>query len=141
MGERYQVERTIRRDQNPCAALNEVDQLTQQQIARQFGLSRPKVSRLLKEARKEGVVTISVVPPSEGMADLELDLEKKYHLKEVSVVAVSDPKTPASAARELAPAAAACLVRCLSGHEVVGTEWGEPSARWSMHCLPVPGPI
>jgi DNA-binding transcriptional regulator LsrR (DeoR family) len=58
------------------------------------------------------------------MADLELDLEKKYHLREVSVVAVSDPKNPASAALELAPAAAACLVRCLSGHEVVGTTWG-----------------
>lgn len=100
------------------------DGMTQQQIAKQLALSRPKVSRLLKEAREVKVVTITVVPPPGGAPELERELEEMYHLKEVSVVPVGDPGDSASVARELAPAAAECLVRSLSGQEVVGTAWG-----------------
>ena len=40
-----------------------VDGLTQQRIARRFGLSRPKVSRLLQKARDERIVNTTLVPP------------------------------------------------------------------------------
>ena len=100
------------------------DGLTQQQIAGRFGLSRPKVSRLLQRARDEKVVNITLVPPPSGMADLERELEHKYGLEEVIIVAVSDPQDPANVKRELGPAAAECLVRCISGNEIVCIAWG-----------------
>jgi DNA-binding transcriptional regulator LsrR (DeoR family) len=51
------------------------DGQTQQEIARRFGLSRPKVSRLLQKARDTRVVHITLVPPSGGLADLEREVE------------------------------------------------------------------
>jgi DNA-binding transcriptional regulator LsrR (DeoR family) len=36
------------------------EDLTQQQIAQQTGLSRPKIARLLKEARRTGIVRIDI---------------------------------------------------------------------------------
>ena len=56
---------------------------TQQDIAKQFGLSRIKVSRLLAKARTDGIVTIGLQPPPSGMTDIEQRLEKKYGLEEV----------------------------------------------------------
>lgn len=39
---------------------------TQSEIARQYGISRPMVSRLLKEAREQGIVTIRIHDPNGG---------------------------------------------------------------------------
>jgi len=101
-----------------------VDDLTQQQIAKRFGLSRPKVSRLLHKARDERIVNFTLVPPTSGMADLERELEHKHGLEEVVIAPISDPDNHPTVVRELGPAAAECLVRCISGKEIVGTEWG-----------------
>ena len=101
-----------------------VDGLTQQQVANRFGLSRPKVSRLLHQARHERIVNISLVPPSGGMTDLEHQLETTYGLEEVVIVSVSDPCNLSSVALELGPVAADLLLRCLSGRETVAITWG-----------------
>lgn len=99
--------------------------MTQQQIAKRFGLSRPKVSRLLQKARDERIVNITLVPPTGGMADLERELEHRYGLEEAVIVTVSDPQDLTAVARERGPAAAECLVRCVSGREIVGVAWGK----------------
>ena len=54
-----------------------VDGLTQKQIANRFGLSRPKVSRLLRKGRDNGIISITLTPPPNGMADLEHALEHR----------------------------------------------------------------
>lgn len=100
------------------------DGLTQSQIAERFGLSRPKVSRLLQKGRDNGIITITLTPPRHALADLELHLEHRYGLREAVIVAVSDARNHAAVVRELGPAAAECLVRCMSGDEVVATAWG-----------------
>lgn len=100
------------------------DGQTQQQIARRFGLSRPKVSRLLQKARDTRVVQITLVPPSSGLADLEREVEQRYDLEEVVLVASSNPDDSDLVALELGPAAADCLLRSLSEGDVVGLAWG-----------------
>ena len=100
-----------------------VDNLTQEQIARRFGLSRVRVSRLLEQARQERIVQISIVPPQDAKPDLERQLELKCGLDEV--IAVAPPSyEPEALVRSLGEAAADYLVRCLQGHEVVGITWG-----------------
>lgn len=101
-----------------------VDGLTQKQIANRFGLSRPKVSRLLQKGRDNGVISIKLLSPPNGMADLEHELEQKFGLQEAVVVPVSDPTHHPTVVRELGPAAAECLLRCISGDEVIATAWG-----------------
>ncbi len=90
-----------------------VDGLTQKEIANRFGLSRPKVSRLLQKGRNNGIISISLLPPPNGLADLERELERRFCLREVVVVPVSDPAHHPSVVRELGPAAAECLLRCI----------------------------
>ena len=99
------------------------DGLTQQQIAERFGLSRVKVSRLLRAAREEKVVQITVVPLLESNAELERQLETRYDLKEALVVTCSAYDT-GTIVSELGPVAAACLTRGLQGSEVVALSWG-----------------
>ena len=50
-----------------------VDGRTQEEIAVEFGMSRPKVQRLLERARTSGVVEIHIAAP----AGLQLDLESR----------------------------------------------------------------
>jgi DNA-binding transcriptional regulator LsrR (DeoR family) len=101
-----------------------LDGLTQQEIADRFGLSRPKVSRLLHQGRENGVITVNLVPPPHGMAELEHVLEQKYGLEEAVVTMVRDPDDLPAVARELGPAAVQCLLRFIHGHEIVGFTWG-----------------
>ncbi len=100
------------------------DGLTQREIGLRFGLSRPKISRLLQKARDERVVNITLVPPTGGLADMERDLEDHFGLTEVVLVTVTDPEDPESITRELGPAAAEALVRSIHGDEIIGMSWG-----------------
>ena len=99
------------------------DDLTQEQIGKRFGLSRVKVSRMLQRAREDRIVQITVIPPQASNADLECRLADRYGLDEATVISPSGNDT-ATIVRDLGPAAAACLLRCLQGDEVLGLTWG-----------------
>jgi DNA-binding transcriptional regulator LsrR (DeoR family) len=99
------------------------DGLTQQQIGERLGLSRIRVSRLLRSARDERMVQITIAPLQESNAEVERRLEEAYGLKEALVVTCSDTDT-AAVIDQLGPVAAACLTRCLQGSEVVALSWG-----------------
>lgn len=99
------------------------DGLTQKQIGKRLGLSRIKVSRMLKQAREQKIVQISLSAPEDGRSDLEHAIEKKYGIDEVITT------TPPSYNREgviraLGPLAAEALVRSIKGDEVIGLTWG-----------------
>ena len=99
------------------------DVLPQREIAKRFGISRIKVSRLLQQARDEKIVQITIVPPVDSNADIERALEKRYGLLEV-VIVTPPSYDQASVVSALGPAAADNLVRCLEGNEIVGLSWG-----------------
>ncbi len=99
------------------------DNLTQQQIAGRFGISRVKVSRVLSRARDAGIVQISINPPESSNADLEREIEARYGLQEAIVATAADLSVSAIAA-ELGLVGARYLTRCLQGHEVVAISWG-----------------
>ena len=100
------------------------DGLTQQQIGERFGISRIKVSRLLRSAREEKIVQITITPPQSSNAEIEQQLEQRYGLKEALVVTPSS-YAPETLVSELGPVAAACLTRGLLGNEVVAVSWGK----------------
>lgn len=62
------------------------DNCTEDEIAARFSISRSKVSRLLKQAREAGIVTISVISPPGFYPRLEEDLEKRFYLRDAVVV-------------------------------------------------------
>ncbi len=100
-----------------------VDQLTQAEIGRRFGLSRMKVSRLLQQARQQEVVKIILTPPAESNAELEREIETLYGLDE-AVVFTPSREDETDISHELGAPAAGCLFRSLQGNEVLALSWG-----------------
>jgi len=58
---------------------------TQEAIARVLGITRPQVSRLLKQARAEGVVEIRIVDRTERPSAVADELSRRFNLKAVHV--------------------------------------------------------
>lgn len=98
------------------------DGLTQEALARHFGLSRPKVQRLLDRARAVGVVDIRVSTPPWLHVDLEHQLRERFGLDEV-IVAPTRPD-PKAQREEVARAAARYLERTLHDGSVVAVSHG-----------------
>jgi DNA-binding transcriptional regulator LsrR (DeoR family) len=98
------------------------DGLTQEALAGEFGLSRPKVQRLLDRSRTTGVVDIRIATPPWLHLDLEHDIRERFGLVEV-IVAAGRPDPDAQRA-EVARAAAAYLERRLGDGAVVAVSHG-----------------
>jgi DNA-binding transcriptional regulator LsrR (DeoR family) len=98
------------------------DGLTQEAVGREFGLSRPKVQRLLDRARATSVVDIRVSAPPWLHLDLERELRERFHLVE-AIVAPARPD-PVGQRAEVARAAARFLERRLTDGAVVAVSHG-----------------
>ena len=98
--------------------------LNQDDIVVKLQLSRSKISRLLKQAREEGIVKITVNSPPGIYSDLETRLENQYGMREVIVVEVSDADSQDIVSRELGVAAAAYLLRTIREKDLIGISWG-----------------
>ena len=90
------------------------DDLTQEQIGQRFGLSRIKISRLLRQARQEKIVRITLVMPSDEQVEMERTLEASYGLDEVLIAQPTDD-SPTAIRAALGETAANCLMRTLRG--------------------------
>lgn len=87
--------------------------MTQTEIGTQLGLSRVKVYRLLKQARSERVVQITINWPIERDSDLEKQLAQTFGLKEALVLKMLSPHRP-PALQPLGQLAAHYLERVLT---------------------------
>lgn len=98
--------------------------LTQDEISRNLRLSRPRVSRLMQEAINKGIVKITITQEPGSYAELENQLEKKYHLLEVIIANTSYPNSTASVARDIGTVAANYFHRIVMDGDVIGLTWG-----------------
>ena len=94
--------------------------IKQSAIAKQLGLSQPTVSRLLQQARSEGVIRISVNVPQGVYTELEEQLVKQYRLRDAIVVDCSGESDERFIERQIGAAAAYYLESALRPNEVVG---------------------
>lgn len=96
---------------------------TQQKIASFLNLSRPTVSRLLKEGIQEGIIQINVVNPLEGFSVLETRLEELFNLKKVIVIPNFNCK-PQEIKKRLGERAAKYLHSIVRDGDIIATSWG-----------------
>ncbi|NBC66407.1 MAG: winged helix-turn-helix transcriptional regulator [Bacteroidetes bacterium] len=96
----------------------------QQEIADRLHLSRPKVSRMLKQAREQDIVQITVVTPNGNFVELEHALEEKYGMKEVILVESDEGMSANMIKRQVGSAAANYLHRTAHDGDVIGVTWG-----------------
>ncbi len=92
--------------------------MRQQQITERLNIHQSTISRLLKRARSESIVRISVAVPTGIFSDLEDTLEERYGIQEAVVVdSVGDEE---HAARDLGAAAAFWLEARVKPGMVIG---------------------
>jgi deoxyribonucleoside regulator len=106
----------------------DLDDLTQEQIARRIGVSRSNVSRMLKEARARGVVEIRVNHPLRTVPAIQERLRAALGLADCLVLATPGAGPGGEAPTAVADQLGALAARYLHGHladgSVLGVGWG-----------------
>jgi deoxyribonucleoside regulator len=108
---------------------------TQSEIAKQLGLTRWQVGRLLNDARAHGVVRIDIVPRSPRRPALESELQRRFHLREAIVVPVTI-ENDGFILDSVAQAGAQYVASLYPKPRMFGISWGRTMAtmvRWMPH--------
>ena len=105
------------------ASLYFEDNLTQQQIAQKMGISRIKVSRMLQQARSNGVVEISLNKPQQNYTEEEKSIASKWNLNEV-ILSAPEYGSNEDLLKQLGVSASEYAIRILNGNETVSLAWG-----------------
>ena len=113
---------------------------TQQAIAERLQLSRPTVSRLLREARDLGYVQITVTSPRGLHLELETRLEDAFGLQSVRVVDWDVGQEVEVLRQHLGSAAAQYLARSITAGETIGMAWGKTLSAMVDAMSPMPTP-
>lgn len=105
---------------------------TMEAIAQQLARSRSTVSRLLQEARDQGLVRIALADTASSASPVALELRRHFGTR-VHLVAVRSDATDSVRLEEVAKRAGALLTETLGDHQVIGVAWGRAVARSVQH--------
>jgi len=104
------------------AQLYYLENYMQKDIAKKMSISRVAVSRILSKARKLKLVEIKINSLKDSFGDLELEIEKKFKLKEC--VIVSQFESEKNAFIELSKYLSEILDRIVKPGDYIGVSWG-----------------
>lgn len=104
--------------------------MSQAEIAQELDISRSYVSRLLTEAKEQGIVTIVVRDPEESESALEKTIRHHYGLRKVIV---SEAGLEGNGVYEVAKSAAKWLNSTVKNGDVIGFGWGRTMYLLSRH--------
>ncbi len=100
------------------------DDQTMEAIAGAQGVSRSTVSRMLRDARRCGIVRITLQPPeSSRLEELAERIRRRHHV-EVRVIPTAPGQTEGERLRTVASAGARLLEQMLQPGMTVGMAWG-----------------
>lgn len=111
--------------------------MTQAQIASQTGYSRSMISRLLTEARQQGVVEIRINHPLKRRLDLEIALQTRFKLQTVRVLAHNTLSYP-QMLRRVGALAAQLVQERVQDNMTIGLSWGTALAETVAALRPQP---
>jgi len=106
-----------------CATMYYLEHKTQNEIAKELNISRPKVSRLLSRAREEGIVHITVNDPFSSVGGLAKALKEKLGLAAI-VVVPGERGSQDQIRKRLGYGAAQYLEDALQRGDTLGIGWG-----------------
>ena len=101
-----------------------VQGLTQQEVAGRLGITRVRVNRLLAEARRRGVVRITIASPLAENVEIEERLKSRFGLRAARVVLAPEGGGDGALAELLGQVGAEALAPRLRGGWAVGVGWG-----------------
>ena len=99
------------------------EEKTQEEISGLYGVSRFKISRTLKEAKRKGYVTITIIDPKGDLTKIEINLANKFGIKQVIVVKINEfsEKTTLDQVTE---SGAKYLRQIVGNYHIMGVTWG-----------------
>ena len=101
------------------------DDMRQQEVSDYLGISRATVSRMLQKGKESGIVRVEVINPVQfSYNKLEKALERKYGLKEVSVVESSALDTKTESVSRMYERAALYLSQFFKDGDWIGVTMG-----------------
>ncbi|NRD78254.1 sugar-binding transcriptional regulator [Bacillus sp. BRMEA1] len=95
----------------------------QHEIAKLLGVSRPTVSRLLQQAKSDGIVQITIKDPTENVENLAKQLEQKFNLKKAVVASIPQYENHIIK-NYLGEKAAIYLDEIVKDDDIIGVTWG-----------------
>lgn len=104
-------------------------ELTQAQIAKELAIYRTTVSRMLSQAKAEGIVEIKINHFDASLFELEEQLKQTFGLTAVELVPTDNDASEEAKEEALAEAAGAWIRRQLTDELVVGLSWGASVGR------------
>ncbi len=108
------------------------DGLSQIEIAKKIGVSRPTIAKALQSARDNGIVKIEIVDPFMDIHTLQKQLQRKYRLKRVIVTFPQD-HTETSVLNSLGNATAEYLNDIVNDNDIIGINWGKTMEAIAKH--------
>jgi len=99
------------------------EEKTQEEISELFGVSRFKISRTLKEAKRKGYVTITINDPKDDLTEIEIKLANKFDIEQAIVVKINE-FSEKTALDQVAEAAARYLRKIVGNYHIMGVTWG-----------------
>jgi deoxyribonucleoside regulator len=117
------------------AKLHYTMQRNQSEIATELGITRWQVAKLLNEALEEGIVRIEITPRAMRRTSLEVDLQKRFGLRDAIVVPMGEITDPALVLETVARAAANYLANQSPKPALLGVGWGRTMTAVA-HALP-----
>jgi DNA-binding transcriptional regulator LsrR (DeoR family) len=100
---------------------------TQEQIAQETGLSRPTISRMLRDARERGIVEIHVHYPFQTAGVVQEQLRSRLGLLDCKVLArsaIDDFADGKDVANQVGALAARYLQKQIPDESIIGLGWG-----------------
>ncbi len=104
-------------------------------IANEMNVSRSTISRLLKFAREEGLVNISIVDPAEEPRLMEKKIIDQFHIERVHVVQVPEIAGEAEWLNRVAQYTARYLNTVFESEMTLGIAWGTTLTAVSKHLI------
>ncbi|WP_299090934.1 sugar-binding transcriptional regulator [uncultured Metabacillus sp.] len=117
-----------RRQLVKTASLYYIEGLTQEQIAKRVGVSRPVISKHLQKAKEYGIVEVFIKDESLHTVELENKLETRFNLKDAVVVPNTSSKELSKKA--VGQAAANYVSKNLKRVKKIGISWGTTLAEF-----------
>jgi deoxyribonucleoside regulator len=99
------------------------EEQTQEKISGLLGYSRFKISRILKEARKRGLVTVTIHDPMIKVTETEMELVRRFGLDKAIVVRTNSFGNPSSL-DQVGQAGAQYLREIVNRYHIFGVTWG-----------------
>lgn len=106
--------------------------MTMEAIARELGVSRSSVSRLLSFARESGIVDIRIASPLAAGSDLERRILERFRVS-VHVVPMPENVSEVDRLERVATTAARLLPEFVDANMTVGVAWGSTIGALSRH--------